>query len=84
MSSTPSRILTLADLYEASYLRSFFGSTFLGANHFLDLGDAGVSFSETTPSSIFVYWFRLSLEGLKMVDSIFLWLVSVPLNVEDF
>lgn len=49
----------------------------------MDLDDSGVSCSEVNPSSIFVYWFWFSLEGLKIVDSIFLFLVSVPLNVED-
>jgi hypothetical protein len=71
LSSTSSHIFTLAELHKASDLASFFGSTFLGENHFLDSGDAGLSCSEVNPSSIFVYWFRLSLKGLKMVDSIF-------------
>jgi len=56
----------------------------LEENHFLDLEKARGTCSEVKSSPIRVYSSRPSLEGLKIVDNLFLWLVSVPLSEAEF
>jgi hypothetical protein len=79
----PPGILLFADLYEACDPRTFFESIVLGENHFLDL-EARVTCLEVKLSPIRVYSSRPSLEGVGIVDNLFLWLVSVPLSEAEF
>jgi hypothetical protein len=76
----------LLDLSETSGFRSFLESDFLDGNHLLDVVEPRVSRPEVKSSSDgkVVYWSRLSFVGLKMVESLLVYVISVPLPEVEF